>query len=150
MIFDVSICNGNKKYPIGTSTFYTDFYVQAQSLKEYLLKASIFYCFKNHGSLTLETKFKVALTLAISHVFLEVVSTLMLVTLVVALCLYYYIHLVCYCVPQTNNKTKHHRGQFTHICSNLSWCNLLIEIFSFIKAIYFHYLNGLLGTFNLV
>ena len=22
---DVSICNGNKKYPIGASTFYTDF-----------------------------------------------------------------------------------------------------------------------------
>ena len=29
--FDISICNGNKKYPAGTSTFYSDFSVQALS-----------------------------------------------------------------------------------------------------------------------
>ena len=29
--FNVSICNGNKKYPIGTLTFYTDFCAQALS-----------------------------------------------------------------------------------------------------------------------
>ena len=29
--FDISICNGNNKQPIGTSTFYTEFFVQALS-----------------------------------------------------------------------------------------------------------------------
>ena len=32
---DVSICNGNKKYPIGTLTFYMDFCIQALSCFNY-------------------------------------------------------------------------------------------------------------------
>ena len=30
--YDVHVGNGNKRYPIGTSTFYTDFLVQALSV----------------------------------------------------------------------------------------------------------------------
>ena len=39
--FDVSICNGNMKYPVGTSTFRTKFCVQA---------LPCFYCFYEGGS----------------------------------------------------------------------------------------------------
>ena len=42
-----------------------------------------------------------------------------------------------YCVQQTNNITKHCHDLFAHICSNLTWSNLLINSFHLFRQFIF-------------